>query len=103
MNPGFFVRDLHVCGRALFRSSGLASINIEAVPDSTSPSRFGDTVVFALRSGRVTIGHELHTACGVGFDGAQIYIGTDSTFSVKLTGPGQANPAKRRLVNAFLE
>jgi hypothetical protein len=37
------------------------------------------------------------------FDGAQTYIGTDSTISVKLTGPIEANPAQRRLINAILE
>jgi hypothetical protein len=103
MNPGVFAGDIQVCGLAFFRSSGLANINIEAVPDSTSPSRFGNAVVFALRSGRVTIGHELHTTPRVIFDGAQTYIGTDSTISVKLTGPFQANPAQRRLINAILE
>jgi hypothetical protein len=103
MNLGIFVRDIQVGGQAFFRSSGLASINIEAVPDSTSPSRFGSAVVFALRSGRVTIGHVLHKTPKVIFDGAQTYIGTDSTISVKLAGPIQANPAKRRLINAILE
>ncbi len=103
MTQGVFIRDVQVKGLAFFRSAGRASINIEAVPDSTSPSRFGSAVVFALQSGRVTIGNELHTTPKVIFQGTHTYIGTDSTISVKFAGPIQANPSKRRLILAILE
>ena len=103
MNRGVFIRDIQVKGLAFFRSAGRASINIETAPDSTSPSRFGNAVVFALQSGRVTIGNELHTTPKAIFDGTHTYIGTDSTISVKFAGPVLANPAKRRLIRAILE
>ena len=102
-NLGVFIRDIQVKGLAFFRSAGRASINIEAVPDSTSPSRFGNAVVFALHSGRVTIGNELHTTPKVIFEGTHTYIGTGSTISVKFAGPILANPAKRRLIRAIPE
>lgn len=101
MNPEVFARDIPVGGLAFFRSAGLASINIEAVSESRSPSQFGNTVVFAMLSGRVTTGHGFQTTPGVIIDGAQTYIGKDSTNSVKRTGRIEANPARQRLITAI--
>jgi hypothetical protein len=103
MNPRVFIRDIQIKGLAFFRSAGPASINIDTVPDSTSPSRFGNAVGFAPQSGRVTIGNELHTTPKGNFDGTHTDTGTDSRIAVEFAGPILANPAKRRLIRAILE
>lgn len=102
-NDGVSVRDIQVKGPAFFKSSGGANIDIEAVPDSTTPSTFRNSVGFTLQSGSVTIGNELQTTTKVIFAGGQIFIGTDETMSVRIAGPILANPARRRLIRAILE
>ena len=102
-NDGVFVRDILVMGPAFFRSSGRADIDNEAIPDSTTPTTFRNTVTFALQSGKVTVGSVFHTTPKVVFGGTQLFVGTDETISVKFAGPILANPSRRRLIRAILE
>jgi hypothetical protein len=103
MNDSVLVRDILVMGPAFFRSSGGADVDIEAIPDSTTPTTFRNTVAFALQSGNVTIGSVLHTTPKVVFGGSQLFVGTDETILVRIAGPILANPARRRLIRAILE